>query len=172
MSSYSLINQPLYGRKYVLTNLAGARPVTACAATALEELALTKVASGASDLYITLPAGKYTAQMESCLTTTVDGTPVIIRYAQLQLIGINSAGNNQLLGVGQSYSKTMDGTFVNILNNNLYLSDTVFLDLTETTQLTLRLAYNINVVCATKSGNIALNPILPCENKVTFYSVL
>jgi hypothetical protein len=172
MSYSSLFNSPSYGQTFTLTNLGGARATQASAATAIRELGIITVAGGASDLYITLPAGKYLADIECCLTTTVNGTAVDIKFAQLQLIGINTTGANQLLGYGTSYNKNMDGTLVNILDNNLFMKDTVFIILTETTQITARLAYNIDNICATKSGNIGTNPVLSCENKIIFKEVL
>jgi hypothetical protein len=172
MSVSSLLNSPTYGQVYTLTNLGGARATLASASTAIRELGIITIAGGATDLYITLPAGKYMAEMECCLNTTVGGTAVDIRFAQLQLIGINTAGANQLLGFGTSYNKNMDGTLANIMDNNLFMKDSVFINLTETTQLTARLAYNIDNICATKSGSIATNPVLPCENKIIFYEVL
>jgi hypothetical protein len=172
MSVASFLNSTLIGEKYTLTNLGGARPTLASAATAIRELGLITTAGGAADLYITLPPGKYMVEMECCLTSTVNGTAVDIRFAQIQLIGVNTAGANQLLGYGTSYNKNMDGTLVNIMDNNLFMKDSVFIILTESTQLTTRLAYNIDNVCATKTGNIATNPVLPCENKIVFYEIL
>jgi len=174
MSYSSLINSPSYGRVYTLTNPAGAITIPTAAATAFSETSIILVAAGGAVLNITLPAGRYLAKMDCCLTA-VAGNASVINYAQLQLIGNNTTGgNNQLLGSGGTYAGiSFTGVVANYGINNIFMNEDVFFTISETTTVSARLVSNVATAgCATRSTTLATNPVTPCENKIVFYEIL
>jgi len=172
MSYSSLFNSPSYGREYTLTSLKNNITLEASTSTVnFNEKSIITDAAGANPIYQTLPAGKYIAVMTCALSNITDGTATVIKFAQMQLI--NDLAIPTLYGSSSGFGKTLDATIANIPNNVLYMNEVIYLELTATTNLTMRLGYNLTGgLPATRATSFGIAPVTPCANKVVFYEVL
>jgi hypothetical protein len=166
MSYSSLLNSPSFGQEYILQSFDSSLTVAVSPnATGYSEKPITVTTTdGAIPKYISLPAGKYLATMTCCLQATAINTTIF--SAQLQIV--DDTAISILYGSSSMYSKAFGATLANIPAITLYMNESVVIELTETKNLTLRLAYNANVACATIDTNLGVNPLIPGINQIVF----
>jgi len=178
MSYSSLFNSPTYGKTYTLTNSAGAIALPTVGVTLFEPkiIIAASPSTATTPIFITIPAGVYSVKM-NCAIQPASASSAI-NFAQLVIVD----DTDVLYGAGSSFNKVASATTANRPANQLFINETIFITLTTTKQLTMRLNYNITVAAgATISGELGLydgttyaapNPRIPCENNVVFTSLL
>jgi hypothetical protein len=172
MSAFGLLNSASYNLNYPLVSLKNDIPLpVSISTTAFNEVAIITNATGVSALYQSLPAGNYVAVMTCAISNVTDGTATVVKFAQMQLI--DDSTTPILYGSSSSFGKTLDATIANIPNNVLYMNESVYFELTATTNLTVRLGYNLTGgASATRATSFGIAPLTPCSNKVVFYSIV
>jgi len=170
MSISSLFNSPSFSQEYILTSFDSSLTVAISGSTtAFSEKPITVTTTdGGLPKYITLPAGKYLATMSCCLFVPADTVnATVVNYAQLQIV--DDTAISVLYGASTTYNKTLAIVAANIPTATLYINETVMIELTAQTNLTLRLAYNITGNgCGTKDTPFGINPVITPVNQIIF----
>ena len=181
MSVASFLNSSVYSNNPInftsntltLTSLKNDIPIVVSArADLFNELNIITDAPGVTPEYQLVPAGNYIVNVTCCIGATVGGgAATVVNTAQLQIV--DNTAISVVYGVSSMYTKNLGATITNLAQSTLYINESIYIKKNEDTNLTLRLSYNITGnACATKSGTIGINPLLPCANKMVFTKIL
>jgi len=174
MSVASLLNSTSFGQTFTLTSFDSSLTMdTSADSINFNERYMTvTTANGVLPKYISLPAGKYIATMSSCITLRANtAADQVVNSAQLQIISDAFV----LYGATTFYNKNLVRTLANTAVSTLPINESVVIELTATTNLTLRINYNStgNVdALITRDTSLGLNPVFPCVNQIVFKEIL
>jgi hypothetical protein len=174
MSVSSLFNSPTYGQTYTLTSFDSSLEMDTSADLINFNIRamIVTTANGIIYKYITLPAGKYLATMSACITLRGNtAADQVVNYAQLQIV----SNANVLYGASTAYNKNLLRTLANTATSALAINESVIIELTAETQLSLRMVYNSTGnadALTTKDTSIGLNPVFQCLNQIVFKEIL
>lgn len=174
MSYSSLLNNPSTGQTFTLTSFDSSLEMdTSADSVNISERYMTvTTANGILPKYITLPAGRYLATMSSCITLRANtAADMVVNFAQLQIISDTLV----LYGASTTYNKNLVRTLANFAVSTLPINESVIIELTAPTALTLRLNFNIigsAGALITRDTSLGLNPVYPCINQIVFKEIL